>query len=145
LRVAASVIALLSCLVAASPSSAAPSVESDVSVDGTKIHQEINVLAGDLHYWFKGTNASGVPEFCVTLRLERKRGGGWERIGRGIRRHRHFCCDADNPKCRPDSSTGVWDLFVYPNDRLWRRIKKGRLRVHAFTDLGPSLILRWRT
>jgi hypothetical protein len=119
-------------------------VEEDVTVDGTKIHHEINLLSGDFHYFFKARNANGVPEFCVTLRLERKRAGEWRGIGGGVQRRRHFCCDAGNSKCRPNGATGVWDLFVYPTDRLRRRLRNGRLRLHGFTDLGPSLVLRPR-
>jgi hypothetical protein len=129
-------------LVAAPAALAGPTVETDSTVSGTQIHQELNFGADAIHYWFKAENAAGMPEFCVTLKLQRKKGKSWRGIGRGSRKGLTDCCDHGNTDCFPRETLGVWDLFLYPRGKLERKVRRGRLRIHASTDLGPSLVLR---
>jgi hypothetical protein len=127
---------------AACPALAGPHAASDSVVDGTQVHQEINVWKPDtIHYWFHATNPEGVRPFCVTLQLERKSDGDWKRIGKGSARDR-ACCPQPEEECFPTATEGVWDLFLYPKGTLRRRVMDGRIRIRGFSDFGPAITLR---
>ena len=131
--------------VLASPNAAtaAPHAESDAVVEGTAIHQELTVWRDAIHFWFRASNQSGVPDYCVTLQLERKLGGQWEPIVSSSQRGLTQCCPEVAEECRTETD-GYWDLFLYPKQRLRRQIERGDLRIRAFSDFGPSLALRLR-
>lgn len=131
-------------LVAASPALAGPHAESDSVVGTTEIHQEINYSRSAVHFWFHAYDPGGVDPFCVKLKLERRSdGGGWQGIGMSSRRGRTECCPQPDEECFPSATDGYWDLFLYPNERLRRKIRRGVLRIRAFSDFGPSLVLRF--
>ena len=111
-------------------------------VGTTEIHQEINYSNFAVHFWFHAHDPSGVDPFCVTLQLERKSEGAWEGIGMSNQRGRTACCPQPDEECFT-ATDGYWDLFLYPREKLRRRIKQGDLRIRAFSDFGPSLVLRF--
>jgi hypothetical protein len=125
---------------AASSAIAGPQASSDSVVDGTHIHQEINVWGPDtIHYWFRAENPAGVRPFCVTLRLERKTSSGWRGIGKKGRDQ--GCCPQPDEECFSETS-GAWDLFLYPRGKIRRKVMDGSLRIRGFSDFGPELTLR---
>jgi len=123
-----------------------PSVESDSVVGSSTVHQEINVLGSDFHYWIRVRDPEGPPPFCVTLELERKRNGRWEGLGIDPGQHRGVreCCPDPHAgeSCESSETMSAWDLFVYPRPGSLRKLRAGKLRVRGSTDLGPSLALR---
>jgi hypothetical protein len=122
---------------------AGPHVASDAEVDGTQVHQEINYRDSQtIHYWIHASNPAGVRPFCVTLRLEKKGKNGWQGIGMGSRKGVRECCPQPDEECFPTETDGNWDLFVYPRGKTARRVANGRLRIHGFSDFGPSIVLR---
>ena len=125
---------------------AGPAVESDSTVGGARVHQEINFWDPEIHYWIHVHGASGVSPFCVTLRLEKRVDGDWQGIGIDSRQRRGVkeCCPTPHQgeTCGSSATDSYWDLFLYPQGRLLRKVRHGRLRIHGFTDLGPSLALR---
>jgi hypothetical protein len=122
---------------------AGPRAASDSIVNGTSVHQEINVFPDAIHYWYLASNPAGVAPFCVTLQLERKRPStGWQGIGLDGRRGSTGCCPNPDDECFDGPTIGFWDLFIYPGKQLRRKVRDGRLRIHGFSDFGPSITLR---
>lgn len=97
---------------------------------------------GTIHCWIHAFDPGGVRPFCVTLRLERKVKHGRQGIGmNNQRRGDHACCPQSEEECFPTATDGYWDLFVSPRGKIKRKVQDGRLRIHGFSDFGPSLVL----
>src|SRR5919106_1515406 len=99
-------MAAIALLGAASIAFAGPHADSDSEVDGTKIHQEINIVPDAIHYWFHASNPAGVSPFCVTLQLEKQGPHGWRGIGMGGRRGVSECCPQTDEECFPTDTDG---------------------------------------
>ncbi len=127
----------------AAPASAATKVESDTRDGNRELHQELNIERGPgafwtLHYWTAVRDPDGFEPYCVTLRLERKsRRRGWRGLGKGSDRHSRDCFDATS------ETEAYWDAFVYPRKKLKRNFRRGKVRLHGWTDLGGDITFRY--
>ena len=137
-------VAMAFCASAVATAAQHPHAESDATIEGATIHQEITVWGRDtITYLIVVRNPAGVGPFCMTFQLERKSSSGWRRAGGKDGRDR-ACCPDPNPDedCGSDPAHQGWPLSLYPRKSIRDDVASGRLRMRGFSDFGPSITLR---
>lgn len=133
---------LVIALVVTSSAPAQIVVESDATNGNRRLHQDFDLSPGAIDYHLVAHDPDGLYPYCTTVRLEKPTDHGWKALPKSIETYRHECLKTPAEGESQRETFAAWDTFIYPTGRIFRKFKKGYLRVHGFTDLGGKLTYR---
>lgn len=136
-------LAVLGAFLALAGAASGGVVAESNSRDGNRtLLQRFYVIGRAIDYNVVADDPDGLYPLCMTMRLERRTPKGWRPVSR-TRKGFHRECLASPSEAESTSDTHVgWDTFIYPTRQLFKKFKRGELRIHGSTNLGGDLTYR---